>query len=136
MHLVVSHIASLWSRKSGISRVSILALILVLSGVGLPNPVQADMRSEIDHLLRFIETSNCTFIRNNKVHNSEDASAHIQKKYAHTKRYIKTTEDFIKYAATASSMSGQPYYVDCDGVKIPTAQWLTDALARFRNKTQ
>ena len=94
------------------------------------------MISEIDHLIHYLETSNCTFIRNAKTHNSQDASEHIQKKYAHTKRWIKSTEDFIKYAATESSMSGRPYYVECDGVKTPTAQWLTEELARFRNKSR
>jgi hypothetical protein len=109
---------------------------LVLFTILSPNPSKADMASEIDHLIEYIESSDCTFIRNEKVHDNQNASDHIQKKYAHTKRWIKSTEDFIKYAATESSMSGRPYYVKCDGIRIPTAQWLTEELARFRNKTQ
>ena len=101
-----------------------------------PPAARANTDAEIEHLLQYIETSGCTFHRNGKVHDSRDAGAHIRKKYTHTKRWIKTTEDFIQYAATQSSMSGQPYQVTCNGIKIPTAQWLSDELARLRKKTQ
>lgn len=94
------------------------------------------MDSEIDHLLQYIETSNCTFIRNGEIHNSQDAVEHIRKKYAYAKRRIKSAEDFIRYAATKSSMSGKPYQVICNGTEMPTAEWLTDELSRFRKKTQ
>lgn len=91
------------------------------------------MEQEIDHLLRYIETSGCTFDRNATIHDSRDAGAHIRKKYDHTKRWIKSTEDFIRYAATKSSISGRPYRVVCEGVEMPTAEWLADELARFRD---
>jgi hypothetical protein len=101
-----------------------------------PGPSHAGMASEIDHLLAYIETSGCTFNRNGTIHNSQDASEHIRKKYTHTKRYIKTTEDFIQYAATKSSISGKPYQVTCEGFEIPTAKWLADELARFRKNSK
>jgi NADH:ubiquinone oxidoreductase subunit B-like Fe-S oxidoreductase len=50
------------------------------------------------------------------------------------KRRIKSTEDFIRYAATQSSLSGQPYQVSCGGIEMPTAEWLMEALVRFREK--
>lgn len=95
----------------------------------------ADMETEIDHLLRFIENADCIFIRNGEPHSSQDAGAHIRKKYAHIKRRIKTTEDFIRYAATKSSMSGRPYQVVCSGEKTATAEWLTRELDHFRRAT-
>ena len=90
------------------------------------------MVSEIDHLLQYIETAGCTFHRNGKLYDSQDASEHIRKKYAHTKRWIKTSEDFILYAATKSSVSGRPYQVTCDGIEMETAEWIADELDRFR----
>ena len=94
----------------------------------------ADMDSEIDYLLATIETSNCTFIRNGKSHNNTEAGAHIRRKYSHIKNRVKTTEDFIRYAATKSSMSGKPYQIICSGKKMATAEWLIQELDRFRNR--
>ena len=91
------------------------------------------MEQEIDHLLRYIETSGCTFSRNGTNHDSRDAGTHIRKKYAYATRWIRSTEDFIRYAATKSSTSGRPYLVICDGVEVPTAEWLADELTRFRD---
>ena len=92
------------------------------------------MDAEIDHLLAFIDTSNCTFIRNGKTHENKEAGAHIRRKYGHIKSRVKATEDFIRYAATKSSMTGQPYQVICNGKEIATAEWLTRELHRFRNR--
>jgi hypothetical protein len=94
----------------------------------------AGMEAEIDHLLAFIDASDCTFIRNGKSHENKEAGDHIRRKYGHIKNRVKTTEDFIRYAATKSSMSGQPYEVICNGKKMATAEWLTRELHRFRNR--
>lgn len=112
------------------------AVILCLCLAFFSHPAHADMEAEIEYLLLYIESSNCTFHRNGKIHDNKDASAHIRKKYNHTKRWINSTEDFIEYAATKSSISGDPYQVICDGIQLPTATWLTEELARFRKKSQ
>ena len=108
----------------------ILACLLVASS---PCPSLADMDAEIEHLLAYIDASGCTFVRNGKSHDSHDAGAHIRKKYAYIKKRIKTTEDFIRYAATKSSMSGSPYQVVCNGEATATADWLSRELVRFRD---
>jgi hypothetical protein len=97
-----------------------------------PSPLQAGMGAEIDHLLWYIESSDCQFNRNGTIHESRDAVNHIRRKYTHTKRWIKSTEDFIRYAATKSSTTGRPYKVICKGVERPMAEWLTEELVRFR----
>ena len=89
---------------------------------------------EINHLLRFIENSGCTFIRNGKAYDAVEARAHIQKKYDYFKARIKTTEDFIKHAATKSSMSGKLYEVRCIDREILCAEWLSVELERFRSR--
>ena len=92
----------------------------------------ADRGTEIDHLLETIDASECMFIRNGKHYNSSEAGAHIRRKYAHIKGRIGTTEDFIKYAATKSSLTGRPYQVVCKDTKMATADWLEEELERFR----
>lgn len=94
------------------------------------------MESEIKHLLQYIESSDCTFNRNGRNYDGKEAAAHIRKKFSHTKRWIKSTADFIAYAATKSSLSGRAYQVTCNGSPMPTAEWLADELNRLRDITR
>ena len=93
----------------------------------------ATMEEEISHLLNYIATSDCIFIRNNSRHTSAKAAKHIEKKYNHLKKRIKTTEDFIKGAATESSMSGKPYMIICNDNEMATADWLLAELELYRS---
>jgi hypothetical protein len=113
-----------------------IAFLLIAATVLVHMESQADTDTEIKHIIEYIENSNCTFIRNGKEYNTKEALVHIQNKYKYTKRWIKSAEDFIKYTVTKSSMSGRPYKVRCDGLKILSAEWLSEELKRFRKKTQ
>ncbi len=93
----------------------------------------ANKEAEIQHLLNFVENSQCIFIRNGSEHNGPDAKAHIVKKYNYFKSRIDSAEEFIEYSATKSTMSGKKYKVRCDGKEYLTAQWLNDELKHFRN---
>lgn len=119
-------------RKNNPTTLTILAAVFSLFAAMSPSLSHADMESEIEHLLCYIETSGCTFDRNGTIHSSEEAGEHIRKKFNYAKRWIKTTEDFIRHTATKSSISGKPYRVTCDGVERPTAKWLKEELLRFR----
>ncbi len=93
-----------------------------------------DLEATIAHLLEFVSTSDVVFIRNGKEHSAEDAAKHIEKKYNHYKKKIKTPEDFIERSATKSMMSGKLYQVRLkDGTVITNKDWLTAALERYRN---
>jgi hypothetical protein len=130
--------SSWWMKVPRRDRLTAPTLVVMLSLCLflIPFPSYAGMDAEIEHLLNYIETADCTFNRNGTIHDNRDAAAHIRKKYANTKRWIKTTEDFIRYAATKSSITGRPYQVICDGVETPTADWLAKELDRFRENTQ
>jgi hypothetical protein len=95
----------------------------------------AQRREEVAHLLDFVEQSKCEFKRNGTWHESRDARLHLQKKYDYLDRrnLAPDAESFISRGASQSSMSGQPYQVRCtDGKVMPSARWLTEELARFR----
>ncbi len=94
----------------------------------------AAMQDEIAHLLNYIETSDCIFIRNNSRHAPAKAVKHIKKKFNHLKKRIKTTEDFIKGAATGSSISGKPYMIICNDNEMATADWLLAELELYRSR--
>lgn len=116
----------------------ILLMCLVLCVAAAPSfsddSGKNKMTIEIEHLLEFIENSDCTFIRNGKAHDTENGLEHIEKKYEHFKKKIKTAEDFISHSASGSLISGKPYIVDCPNAKgrIKSSNWLLKELAHFR----
>ena len=112
-------------------RVMIVAVLLICL---LPPVVGADDTvAEIDYLLRSIGSSNCTFIRNGKRYNSQDAEAHLRMKYRQGKRYASSSENFISRLASVSSVSKKPYYMECDGKeRVPSGDWLMQRLDEYR----
>jgi hypothetical protein len=95
----------------------------------------AEAETEIDYLLTFVEVSGCEFYRNDSWYNSEQARAHLQKKYEYlsARDRIQTAENFIQLAATKSSMSGKPYEIRCgECTSTAASKWLTGVLLRYR----
>ena len=90
---------------------------------------------EIDHLLVFIAGSPCAFIRNGVAYDGAQAVSHIKDKYEHYRDDIHTAEDFIALAASKSAMSGKPYLVRCDAAEMLAAEWLTQELGAFRQRS-
>lgn len=112
------------------TRVMMGCLLLWLIGAHAGTNVQQD----VDHLLVFIETSDCTFLRNGREYDAQEAREHIQKKYNYAKDAIETTEQFIEYTATRSHLSGRPYRVNCAGQEQLTSEWLNGELHRYRDQ--
>ncbi len=95
----------------------------------------SDMQTEINHLLAFMENSECQFERNGKIHSGKDTVNHVKKKYSYFNNKIDNTEKFIEYSATKSTMSGKYYMVLCkDKPKVKTQDWLLQELKNYRSK--
>jgi len=96
--------------------------------------VTQSQRDEVEHLIDFVRDSGCLIERNGVKHSGAEAVEHIRTKYAYFRDTIKTTEDFIDYSASKSTMSGKPYLVYCPGMKeIPAGEWLYKELKAFRS---
>jgi hypothetical protein len=110
---------------------SILALMLA-SGV-VKAEVTAGQKPEVDHLLNYVKTASCKFERNGEIHDGVEAESHIRKKYALFSSKIETTEQFIEWSATKSTISGRYYRVNCgDAGWIETREWLLKELDNYR----
>jgi hypothetical protein len=109
-------------------RIVLLAALLWVQSSG----AWAGTDAEIRHLLDFIGASGCTFVRNGEEHDAEAARSHIEMKYGHARRWIRTAEQFIEHTATQSSISREPYRVICAGREEYSGDWLKRELARFR----
>jgi hypothetical protein len=108
-------------------------IVFALStGAFAASTAESTAKGEIDHLLNFVAASSCTFIRNGTEYPADKARDHLASKYQFAGSRISTAEEFIKYLATESSMSGERYHVRCGKSEALTGVWLTDELTRFR----
>jgi hypothetical protein len=110
-------------------------IVVLFSGILSQATAASVVDVEIGQLLGYLERSGCAVYRNGSWYSASDARAHLERKYRYLleKGLMGTTEDFIERAATASSMSGKPYQVQCDGREpVSSAEWLTTELQRLR----
>jgi hypothetical protein len=108
------------------------ALVFTLSNAAF---AESSAKDEIDHLLNFVATSSCTFVRNGTEYSPDKARDHLASKYQYAGSRVTTADEFIKYLATASSMSGELYHVKCKGVDKLSGVWLSEELAHFRKES-
>lgn len=110
-------------------------IVLALAALGWSAPPATD--TEIDRLLQSLKTSGCKFERNGTWYEGAKAVEHLggKRDYLRKKDKIRTSEDFIRLAATQSSMSGKPYHVACpDKPVVESKAWLTAELSRIRGQ--
>lgn len=123
-------------RVGAVLAAGVLALALFVPVHGTrAAPVSPAVRAEIDALLTRLESSGCAFSRNGAWHGASEARAHLLRKleYLEGRSLVRTTEQFIERAASASSVSGKPYLVKCgQGEAIPSATWLATELRYLR----
>jgi len=105
------------------------------SSAALATPDDAAQR-EIDHLLDFVAASKCTFVRSGEQFTSQAARDHLTMKYNFAKFRLSTADEFVKYLASESSSTGEPYKVICDKKERPAGAWLAEELKRYRGIAQ
>ena len=111
-----------------------IALALVCRPLAYAQPLTI-AQTEINYLLNYVEISGCEFYRNGSWHDSVQAQQHLRTKYEYfsARRGIQTAEDFIREAASKSSLSGKSYEVRCGACQtVATRPWLEAVLARYR----
>jgi len=106
---------------------------LVVLLVILSTAAYADTQKEITHLLDFVANTACKFERNGTLYGGIEAQVHIKKKYQYSIDKINSAEDFIKYSATRSTISGKQYTILCADMPVQnSADWLLEELKKFR----
>jgi len=98
-------------------------------------PLTPDARSEIDALMTRLETSGCRVNRNGTWYPAAETRPHLTTKldYLEQRGQVENAEQFIERAASGSSMSGQPYLIQCgDAPPVETATWFSRELQAIR----
>ncbi|MCK5666488.1 MAG: DUF5329 family protein, partial [Thiotrichaceae bacterium] len=97
--------------------------------------VPPETQHEVQHLLNFVTNTSCQIVRNGSAYYGAKAIKHIKKKYNYYRDDIRTTEQFIEYSATKSTMSGKYYLVKCGSQNpVKTRDWLLQELKKYRVK--
>jgi hypothetical protein len=92
-------------------------------------------RQEVEAVLERLAQSGCRFHRNGEWYDAQKARAHLEDKLAYLERWstLESAEQFIEKAASGSSVSGQPYLVQCgESEPVPSAEWLRAQLKALR----
>jgi hypothetical protein len=111
-------------------------LLLLFTGIfGFVAAAADPANEEINFLLGYIEKSGATFIRSGKEYTAQEGADHLRFKLKQAGNRVKTAEDFIAGIASKSYLTGATYLVKLpNGKPVPTGPWLTEALARHRQK--
>ena len=118
---------------------AIHALTLFLVGslqgaqAGDLSPAQS---ARIEYLIGAIESlPNARFIRNGTSYDAKAAADHLRLKLRYAGSRVRSAEDFIRYCASQSSMSGLPYQIRfSDGRVISSEEYLRQMLAGYEER--
>jgi hypothetical protein len=73
-----------------------------------------------------------TFLRNGKAHSATEAASHLRLKWKNAGKRVRTAEDFIRYCATGSSITGRTYRIRfADGRERASADYFRAQLRRI-----
>jgi hypothetical protein len=118
-----------WRRALGLAFLSNLVLTpLVQAQASAPTQAQ-----RIDYLINSVESMGAAqFIRNGTPYDAKAAASHLRLKRRMGGSSCLTAEDFIRYCATQSSVSGKAYEIRLpDGTVVSAAAFLQGKLAEF-----
>jgi hypothetical protein len=106
---------------------------LILATVGQAGGRSSTENVRIEYLLGVIASlHDAQFIRNGRAYDSAAAVDHLHAKLRGAGSHVKTAEDFIRYCASKSYVSGQPYEIRFpDGRVVLSADFLRQKLREF-----
>jgi Family of unknown function (DUF5329) len=93
---------------------------------------QSEPEASIEYMLARVASSDVVFLRNGKSHTATEAVDHMRVKYEYYEDRIVTPEDFIRWAATKSVLSGRAYKIRDENGEVPAAEWMHRLLAEYR----
>lgn len=117
------------------------ALLLLLAWLcavpALASPAQratpAMETARIEALIASLDgLGDARFLRNGKAHSAAEAASHLRLKWKNAGKRVRTAEDFIRYCATGSSITGRPYRIRfADGREQASADYFRAQLRRI-----
>ena len=110
--------------------VLLLAGAFTLGFAGTRAPLEDQ---KINFLITSVETlGDATFVRNGTAYDAKTAADHLRLKLKRAGTRVKTADDFIRYCASISSLSGVPYQIHFPDGRVETSEsFLRQKLSQF-----
>ena len=121
----------------------LVPLLIALVAIASPRGARCDAPSngrddekekqKIERLISDVESlKDAVFIRNGTEVDAKKAAEHMRTKWKAAGSKIKTARDFIRLAASKSSISGKPYLIRFkDGHELESEKFLTERLDKL-----
>jgi hypothetical protein len=111
----------------------LLGLAVLLGGAAAAAARSPAEDERIAYLISSVAAmSDAQFLRNGTHYDARAAAEHLRMKLGLAGSHVQSAEDFIRYCATSSSVSGRPYQIRlADGQIVPAAEFLRTKLAQF-----
>ena len=114
---------------------NISVVVMVLLSLVAVDTVAQDFseKAKIEYLIASVETlEGAKFIRNGHEYDARAASDHLRLKLKMAGKKVKTAEDFIKFCASKSSITGEPYLMRfADGTTVKSEVYFMNKLKTF-----
>jgi hypothetical protein len=116
-----------------VGRLAAAALLVAVGSITQASDLPPLESQKIDYLLHAVETlRDAKFVRNGTPYDAKAAAKHLRLKLRAAGSRIKSADDFIRYCATGSSISGLPYEIQfSDGRVVTSEAFLRKKLAEF-----
>ena len=117
--------------------VRLLALLtLCVSLCSTAGDIPSPEAQTIDYLIASIESlKDAQFIRNDTAYDGKAAADHLRMKLRRAGSRVKSATDFIRYCASASSVSGKPYLIRySDGRQVTVEAFLRAKLTEYESR--
>jgi hypothetical protein len=113
--------------------ISIVLIVLLSLVVARAFAQDSSETVKIQYLITSVENlEGAKFIRNGREYDARSASNHLRLKLKAAGKKVKTAEDFIKFCASQSSMTGEPYLMRlADGTTLKSEVFFRNKLKTF-----
>jgi hypothetical protein len=90
-----------------------------------PENKSANVKSDIEMLIKKVEGSDVVFIRNGEDHTPKEAAEHLKRKWESTGIEFKSVDEFIEKIGTRSTSTGKEYRIRLSsGAEVSSQEWL------------
>ena len=115
--------------RAGLFLFAALAVSLLAHG----SEIAMQEAARIEYLIATLGSlPQAQFIRNGTTYDAKAAVDHLRLKLRFAGSRVRTAEDFIRYCATESTVSGEPYQIRfADGHVVPSAQYFRQKLGEY-----
>jgi hypothetical protein len=113
--------------------ISVVVMVLLSLVVARAFAQDTSETVKIQYLIASVETlEGAKFIRNGSEYDARAASDHLRLKLKMAGKKVKTAEDFIKFCASQSSITGKPYLLRfADGTTVKSEMFFRNKLKTF-----